>query len=483
MKFTIGGQEGEIEIADVSDFDGSAAALLAHPGLVSAVTEFASTAGFRAWEADEGLDAGTVEKIAGICVTKGTDAAVEYMLDNGLARSPDEYWPALGRDGQERLFDVVGSAVAEYARIATPEAARGFTEALHSGLLELAEEKMAELDRSRPHDIFMRGDTVQLAYIPALGQNGVAGPVQTSYADHMSSSVSVSPDAALMRLFRLLNVSPVEFLQHIRITRGEDLMAPEFNDDASSSHRARYEELAAKWRFVSAVFSGDAVDATKTGIYVLDDPRARAEFAEAVRATRDLRREPAVTMAQLEDVLDNATDGGAPAYIFAANAREVIDGSYEGSFISSGGKVGLLDFLNGSGYFVDLGEDTLIDMAAGKLIVNGTFGHGWKNVFDFTHRELEAETKGARPDRFVEFSEKTYRSIAPRTDGGYIVVHAGATTQSEAVVRSYTGDGAEGGPFAGGQTFDGLMEAATAANFALDGEAAWAAGAAPAAVV
>lgn len=432
MQFTIGKSTVTMEFPDSKDFSAVASAFLADPVVAAAVKEHAASFYFQAWDRDGDIDQRTIDKVIGIALDKGTDAAADYMVENDFDINPSEYFYAC--EGKKTTTALISGFIDAFAEENGLEEDSAEWESLRDTVLEwvveTVEEKMTETDKSTPADFFKRGDEARVSFIQGYEKRGDIEDIFSAHADNTCQSDTVKPDRNLMLQFKLFNISPVEFVEYYKEKRGHDLANPTFGEGVSDYHRRQFLENAQAWRFACAVYNGADVSEIEIPDWLDYGSRAK-EMAEVIRSCRDLDRPSAVSLETLETILDNATYGGVGTWYGRVNAREIMQGQFDTSFVATGGQIGVHDFINGSGYLTDVEKDVLIDLRDGKLVSDERFRNNPESVYGFTRRALDGETKGTKLGDWVRFGEGLWRSTAPTQDGVYAEIKLDRTVDAE----------------------------------------------------
>lgn len=415
MQFTIGKTAVTLEINDTKDYVGIANALLADEAVAAEIKAHAASFYFRAWENDGDIDQKAIDKVVSLALESGVDAAVDYMVENNWDRNPTEYFRSC--DGHASTEKLLSDFLAKFAAAAGFDAdtKEAFREAIVEVVSEAVEEALPETDKSTPAEAFASGHTARVAFVQGYGNRGYIDDIASSHADNTCQTDTVHPDRNLMLQFKLLNISPVEFIEYYAAKHGQDLRFPDIGENVSDYHRRQFLENAAAWRYACDVFAGADVSDAALPDWLSYGNRA-AEMAEVIRSCKDVDRPPAVSLETLETILDNATYGGVATWYGRVNVREIMRGEFESSFIADGGQIGVHDFINGSGYLDSVENDVLIDMRDGKLVGDGRFKYNPEEVYGFTHRALNCNTRGAKVSDWVRYTEDTWRNTA--TDDG-----------------------------------------------------------------
>ncbi|MCV9963673.1 hypothetical protein OIU34_17370 [Pararhizobium sp. BT-229] len=420
MQFTIGKSTVNMEFPDSKDNNAVASAFLANPDVAAAVKEHAASFYFQAWDRDGDLDQSTINTVIGIALDKGTDAAADYMIENDFDVNPSDYFRAC--DGEKSTTKLIENFLSTFASEngieEDSEDWNAFCEAVLERVTEKVEEQLSDTDKSSPADFFKRGDQVRISFIQGYETRGYIEDIFSAHADNTCQTDTVKPDRNLMLQFKLLNISPVEFVEYYKEKRGHDLANPTFGEGVSDYHRRQFLENAQAWRFACDVYNG--VDVSESEIPDWLDYGSRAqEMAEVIRSCRDLDRPSAVSLETLETILDNATYGGVGTWYGRVSAKEIMQGQFENSFVATGGQIGVHDFINGSGYLTDVENDVLIDLRDGKLIGDARFRNNPESVYGFTRRALDGDTKGATLTDWVRHKDGGWRSCEKSEDGLY----------------------------------------------------------------
>ena len=424
MKFTIGKTAVDMDFAEKADHSAVADRLLANPSVIAEIEKHADGFYFRAWERDGDIDQSTIDRVIGKALDDGIDAAVDYMIENDFDKNPSDYFHHCdGRSSTTRLLEGFFTAYEEENGIEPDSVeAEMFREVVMEQAIELIEARMSETDKSVPADFFGSRDEVKVVFVQGYGKYGQGlDDLYTDHLDNVSQAATVIPDHNLMLQFKLMNVSPVEFVEYYKTKRGEDLTNPVFSDGVSDYTRRQYLDNAKAWRFACATFMGqDTLD------FDLPDwlarPAVAAEMAEIVRSCRDLDTPSPVSLDALETVLDNSTYGGVGTWYGRISAKEVMQGGFEKSFVATGGQIGVHDFINGSGYLSDVEDAVVIDLTSGRLFQEDRFGYGPESVYGFTRRALDGSTKPVEVSDWVRPSEGSWRSVKSSADGLYAEV-------------------------------------------------------------
>lgn len=432
MQFTIGKSTVTMEFSNSKDYAAVASAFLADPTVAAALKDHAASFYFRSWDRDGDVDQQTIDKVVGIALDQGVPAAVDYMIENDFDINPSEYFRACeGRKTTTSFISGFINAFAEENGIEEDSAEwESFVETVLEWVVETIEEHMSEEDKSTPADFFKRGDEARVSFIQGYEKRGYIDDIFSAHADNTCQSDTVKPDRNLMLQFKLFNISPVEFVDYYKERRGYDLANPTFGDGVSDYHRRQFLENAQAWSFACAVYNGSDVSEIEIPDWLDYGTRAE-EMAEVIRSCRDLDRPSAFSLETLETILDNATYGGVGTWYGRVNAKEIMQGQFENSFVATGGQIGVHDFINGSGYLTDVENDVLIDLRDGKLISDARFRNNPESVYGFTRRALDGETKGTKPSDWVRFGEGLWRSIAPTQDGVYAEIKLERTLDDE----------------------------------------------------
>jgi hypothetical protein len=420
MQFNIGTSTVTLEFPDSNDYGAVASLFLAEPTVAEALKAHAVSFAFQSWSNDDRIDQSTINTVIGIALEEGVDKAEDYMIEHSFDTNPSDYF--FHNEGRKTTTDLISGFLDTFAREAGILEDEGGLEAFHEAIIdrviERVEEQMTEMDRSKPSDFFGRGDEVRVAFVQGYGSQGYIDDIRSSHADNTCQTDTVRPDRNLMLQFKLLNISPVEFVEFYKAKRGHDLANPTFGDGVSEYHRRQFIENAQAWRFACAVHSGVDVSNLEIPDWLDQDGHAK-EMAAVIRTCRDLDRPSAVSLDTLEDILDNATYGGVGTWYGRVKAREVMNGEFGSSFVATGGQIGVHDFGSGSGYLTLLENEVLIDLRDGKLVGDTRFRNNPEAVYGFTRRALDVETRGTKLEDWVRFQDDTWRSISTAADGSY----------------------------------------------------------------
>jgi hypothetical protein len=451
MQFTIGKSTVSFDIKEGQDYAAIAQTLLSDETVKAALKEHAASFYFRSWDSDDRIEQATIDKVVAKALEEGVDAAIDYMIENHFDREPSLYYHNC--DGKESTRKVLSSFLTEYASTAEmdDDDVEEFEEAILEAAAEHVVEEMAEADKSQPHEIFSKNETARVAFVQGYGTVGYIDDIHTSHADTTCQSDTVMPDRNLMLQFKLMNVSPVEFVEYYKAKHGQDLREPEFGDGVSAYRRGQFIENAQAWRFACDVYEGRDVSANQIPDWLSYGNRS-LEMADVIRGCRDLDRPSAVSLETLETILDNASYGGVATWYGRLNAREILQGCFENSFVAEGGQIGVHDFVNGSGYLGSVERPVLIDMRDGKLVGDDRFRYNPESVYGFVQRALDTDTVGVKVSDWVRFAENSWRCAA-NEEGVYAeIVRTGEFTFS--VTTKDRVNGAAGG-------LDGALVAGT----------------------
>ncbi|MDW9478846.1 hypothetical protein GOB57_09130 [Sinorhizobium meliloti] len=420
MQFTIGKSTVTMEFPNSKDFSAVASAFLADPVVATAVKEHAASFYFQAWDRDGDVDQRTIDKVIDIALDKGVDAAADYMVENNFDINPSAYF--YWCEGKKTTTALISSFIDAFAKENGLEEdsteLESFRDTVLEWVVETVEEQMADGDKSTPADFFKRGDEARVSFIQGYEKRGYIEDIFSAHADNTCQTDTVKPDRNLMLQFKLLNISPVEFVEYYKEKRGHDLANPTFGEGVSDYHRRQFLENAQAWRFACDVYKGADVSEAELPDW-LDYGNRAQEMAEVIRSCRDLDRPSAVSLETLETILDNATYGGVGTWYGRVSAKEVMQGQFGSSFVATGGQIGVHDFINGSGYLTGVEQEVLIDLRDGKLISDARFRDNPESVYGFTRRALDGETKGAKLSDWVRYGEGLWRSTTPTQDGAY----------------------------------------------------------------
>lgn len=418
MQFTIGQSTVTMAFPDSKDFSAVASAFLADPVVAAAVKEHAASFHFQAWDRDGDVNQPMIDKVIGIALDKGVDAAADYMIENDFDINPSDYFYAC--DGKRTTTALISGFIDAFSEENGLEEDtdewESFRDTVLERVVESVEEKMSDTDESTPADFFKQRDQARVSFIQGYETRGYLEDISSSHADNTCQTDTVKPDRNLMLQFKLLNISPVEFVEYYKQKRGHDLTSPTFGDGVSDYHRRQFLENAQAWRFACDVFNGADVSEAEIPDWLSYGDRAE-QMADVIRSCRDLDRSSAVSMETFETILDNATYGGQGTWYGRVSAKDIMQGQFENSFVATGGQIGVHNFINGSGYLSYVEKDVLIDLRDGKLVGDDRFSANPESVYGFTRRALEVQTKGATVTDWVRYREDSWRSIAARKDG------------------------------------------------------------------
>lgn len=432
MQFTIGKSTVTMEFPDSKDHSAVATAFLANPDVDAALKEHAASFYFSAWDRDGDVDQSTINTVIGIALDRGADAAADYMIENNFDTNPSEYFRAC--DGVQSTTKFIENFLSTFASEndieEDTEEWDSFRETVIEQVTETVEEQMSETDKSIPADFFKRGDEARVSFIQGYGTRGYIDDIVSGYADNTCQSDTVNPDRNLMLQFKLLNISPVEFVEYYKEKRGHDLANPTFGEGVSDYRRRQFLENAQAWRFACDVYNGVDVSEAEIPDWLDYGTRAR-EMAEVIRSGRDLDRPSAVSLDTLETILDNATYGGVGTWYGRVSAKEIMQGQFENSFVATGGQIGVHDFINGSGYVTTVEADVLIDLRDGKLVSDSSYRYNPESVYGFTRRALDGDTKGVTLTDWVRYKEGGWRSCEKSEDGLYAEISLVADVDGE----------------------------------------------------
>lgn len=448
MQFTIGKSAVTIDFSDNKNFDAVARAFLADETVAAAVKEHAASFYFRAWDRDGDVDQSTIDKVIGIALDDGVEKAVDYMIENDFDINPSEYFRACsGEESTTRLISgFLDAFVADAGFEDDSDEDESFRATVIQHVSETVEEQMSETDKSSPADFFKRRDYARIAFIQGYGSRGYLDDIYSSHADTTCQSDTVKPDRNLMLQFKLLNISPVEFVEYYKTKRGHDLSNPTFGEGVSDYHRRQLVENAQAWRFACDVFNGSDVSEAEIPDWLSYGTRAQ-EMADVVRSCRDIDRPSAVSLDSLEDILDNATYGGVGTWYGRVSAKEIIEGQFEKGFIATGGQIGIHDFVNGSGYLTSVENPVLIDLRDGKLVGDTRFRNNPENTYGFVQRALDTEANGTKLSDWVQYKAGGWRSVASSENGLYAEISYVGVVDNDRKVFSISlknGDNQEG---------------------------------------
>jgi hypothetical protein len=420
MQFTIGQSTVTMEFPDSKDYDAVTTAFLANSDVNAALKEHAASFYFAAWDRDGDVDESTLNTVIGIALDRGTDAAVEYMIENDFDIAPSQHFHACNGTATTTKFieNFLYTFASENGIEQYSHEWDDFREAVLEQVTETVEEMMSETDKSKPSDFFKRGDDVRISFIQGYETRGYIEDIDTNHADTTCQSDTVIPDRNLMLQFKLFNISPVEFVEYYKAERGYDLANPTFGDGVSDYRRRQFTENAQAWRFACDVYSGTDVSEHEIPDW-LDDAQ---EMAAIIRSCRDLDRPSATSLETLETIFDNATYGGVATWYGRVSAKEIMQGAFENSFIATGGQIGVHDFVNGSGYFSNVEADVLIDLRDGKLVGDKKFRDNPEHTYGFTRRALDTDTKSASLTDWVRHKEGSWRNCTKSEEGLYVEI-------------------------------------------------------------
>ncbi|MBY3151066.1 hypothetical protein HFO56_01405 [Rhizobium laguerreae] len=430
MQFTIGASTVTIDFPD-KNFDAVARAFLADEHVKAAVKDHAASFHFRSWDRDGDVDQSTIDKIVGIALDESVERAVDYMIENDFDIDPSDYFHAC--EGVESTTKLISGFLAAFVADAAFEEGsaeeESFRETVLQHVIETVEEQMTETDRSTPSDFFKRGDEARIAFVQGYGSQGYLDDIHSEHVDVVCNSETLKPDRNLMLQFKLLNISPVAFVEYYKAERGQDLANPAFGDGVSEHHRRQLIENAQAWRFACDVFNGVDVSEAEIPDWLSYGDRAK-KMADVVRSCRDLDRPSAVSLGSLEEILDNATYGGVGTWYGRVSAREIMQGQFDNGFVATGGVIGVYDFGNGSGHLLSLENPVLIDLRDGKLVGDARFSYNPERVYGFTRRALDTETLGTKLSDWVQYKAGIWRSATSSENGHYaeisFVQHGGS---------------------------------------------------------
>ena len=461
MQFTIGKATVNIDVPEGADDDRVASLFVADPEVASALRKHAKSFYYSAWDSDA-LEQKTIDKVIGVALEDGTEAAITYLIENDFDRSvSDHFHHSDGRESTKNLLADFIDKFAEIRGIDEDSAEHeSFVETLMDRVVPEIEEGMHAADTSKPADVFSRHAEVKVVFIQGYGTRGYLDDIYSSHADNCCQSDTVKPDRDLMLQFKLLNISPVEFVEYYKAKRGQDLMNPEFGDDVSDYYRRQIIENAQAWAYACAVFRGEDVSDLEIPDWLSYGRRAE-ETADVIRGCRDLDRPSAVSLETLETILDNSSYGGVATWYGRVSAKEIMEGQFESSFLATGGQIGIHDFINGSGYVSNVENDVLIDLRDGKLLQEDRFSYGPESVYGFTRKATDTETNGVKLSDWKRYGEGQWRTFATRDDDLYAKIEKGTEIDGSEFFRISTlnSDNVPAGPIAEYITAGSLAEA------------------------
>lgn len=418
MQFKIGNTTVDIDFADPTNYEAVGKALAANTAVQAELSNIAAGMHFQAWDRDGDVEQSTIDKIIGIALEDGVEQAEQYMVENNFDTNPSDYYHYCGgRDATSRHLDAFFTEFEELNGIEDgDDESEEFREAVLEAVRPIVEEKLPETDKSVPADFFNRRDEAKIAFIQGYGTRGYLDDIGSSHADTLCQSDTVKPNMSLMLQFKLMNISPVEFVEYYKAKRGHDLANPEFGDGVTDYYRRQLLENAQAWRYACAVFNGEDVTDFEIPDWLEYGSRSQ-DMADVIRGCRDLDRPSAVSYETLEVIFDNAGYGGVATWCGRVNAKEVMQGAFAKSFVARGGQIGVHDFGGGAGHFESAENEVLIDLRDGKLVVGSRLAD---KVYGFTRKATDTQTRSVALSECVRYRDESWRTVAAGENGLYV---------------------------------------------------------------
>ena len=401
MEFEIDGEIINLDIFKADSHHSIASKFISHTAVKEKLTKIANDFYYAAYpDPDQGGASDTlINKIAGAYLEGGIDKVQEVIFDEELFQSTSD---TIFYSGNSNFSDDISTnfyeAYLQKFGLTDSQELSHLRNLIDDYVRDEVVQLMEDGDTSVFTDLFSSHDTIRLSYIEGRGQYGCIDDISTHHNDVCSESTTILADINTMLLFKLLNVSPLKFVDYMREERNVDLLNPEISDSLTETSKKSYRENAQAWRFICAIDGGEYIEDNFDYPYWLSSDDEQVTLASLVRQTHDDTRKPVVSMKDLVTILDNSSYGGVGTLYFRVNVKSLLKGELDNQFLAKGGQIGLHDFINGSGYLSDVTNEVLIDPSSGSITTDDSFGYAPESVYGFVQSYLDVNIKPFESD-------------------------------------------------------------------------------------
>lgn len=341
----------ESAVAGARTVRGAVTAALRSPEAAEAIDRIVAKAGYRRYRAGgPGWSREAVLAAVGAFFATGSLAKARSEISTGmdatteLAELLDDI--KLSQPFSAILESAAASVVRRFPRVGLGDARARIASVLAG---EIAEAIIAA-DRSEPVDA-VRGTEVVVCYVPGLSKARRLEDTMTSCWTASSSSLTVKPDAAMMRLLSLANVSVGQWLDAVEEVNGERL-------DAYGGGPEWTRERAAAW--------------------------SEAE------AACDPSSPPLVKPKRLVEAVDACWLGFTPMIAFSADAATLLGRDWDRALGVKGGVLGLHDFVNGSGDPLRFEQKAVFTVSPSDMMVGEARDCDFEQVHGFVRQSFRS---------------------------------------------------------------------------------------------
>lgn len=443
----------EIDMHDEISTEALVSTLADHPAIKNMAKEVGRGAYFRRFEPYYGVyDRDQLAPIVDAYLSGGIEAAEEY-LDANWTNSVETAFEQDVKSDLESEMRSVAELIIAHERF--EDAEDEITDALTEALEEDCIEAMADADTSEIKDLFGSHDKFEMSFGIDLDKLGVDDLHMYNSRQNWFSVDTLDPNANFMRMFKLMNISPSAFIEHIITEQGYDPRNTELPDGvkAEDFKGQMILEQANRWQAFSDVAYNGIVSNETRAKFAPDSgfDRYCDQLELEGRTVYNLDRPAALSMKQLVTVIDNAGGGGVPVYTARYEMKDILTGKLDKPFFAKGGVIGIHDFINGSGYMDNNKVEVLIDPSVGgfcTLSIN--------RVYDFVGSAFDNEIRPADDTEWVHLSTDFWRT-EPGLEGSYAEIRAKKRNNGTTYwLSTYDKDGNSAGLYADSEAFETL---------------------------
>ena len=284
---------------------------------------------------------------------------------------------------------------------------------------------MKSLDKSTYRDLFEIDETVELVFVPSSCRSKFSGFIDSRSVVNVSdvdSELTLVMDDEALNLLKLLNVSASDFVDFLKDKSGFDVLNSHNNIGLISQKCTRFRDNLEAWKFVCDVESKTPVSSDFNYPVWLKDEKYRNHISSIARVLLDDSRPPAISMESLCTILENPSDGGVATYNFEGNVRALLSGEYGKPFIAQGGRVGLHNFGEDSGYLTAVDSEILVDVRSGEIFAESGLANPPCDTYHTEPGVMTTTTKPYHLSGLVQRDNNNWRSSDIREDGGYLEI-------------------------------------------------------------
>lgn len=510
MKFTIA--EGQSVTFDPKsrDFAKLGAALAKLDFFKEIAKEVGSASYFAAFtELEMGPD--TTETFVEAYFQGGRDAVHRAVVDEKWFNEADDaYWEDVKSDFEEKLRNAVDQLAYDIVEaggdddLDSSEIVDELVEYLEEALRQDVWEAMHAQDTSTIDDCIPSHSKTEFIFVPDMAKMASDDLMVSFLGNHLALD-TVVPDLNFMRMLQFFNIPlrdyldttrsyiedtrqrekadyEAEFARRLdrrtqtnerRIAEGRDpIPADEPLMDAyvPYPHLEESERYGQYWRALGGLTREDNSESSKL---IFNSDYERRHWNAMVRKLSmgvDVSRPPALSLETLRVVVENCggSRGDVPCFVMRAKVADILDGKFDGPVLAEGGLLGLHDFLNGMGYFVEPEAPILLDPATGAW-TSRIWGSSVNSVYDMVSSAFDADiTPVEASSEWPMVREDVYRHESKDGLTAEIFTQRDSDGQFEYWVTTYDLDVAPAGPFETPEVWPSLAEAKEAALEALE---------------